>query len=360
MKMKKRRNNLRYILFTGVFLFITTALYSADAPKTIIGNLDTAIPGQPVTVPVMVTGFTNIGSFYLYLEYDYSKLQFSSLTKNPTLTGNYDINDVDLGTGFHRIILSYSGGINGKTLPDSSSIVDIVFDFIAGPAEIVLNTTRDNYCNYTDPQVNRLNDKPKSEFYTNGTVQALPQVPSTPVLDTIVQPTSEIETGSVELSGLPEGNWIINPGEIQGTGSETIISGLSPGTYNFTVTNADNYTSSPTTDVVIEEYIVTAVNDVLLNGGKDKGLSFKNYPNPFSTNTTFEYTLPFNGKVAIKIYNHLGQQVASMVNTRQTAGKYSVDRDFDGFQPGIYIARITFTSNAEKITKAIKLSVLDL
>ena len=43
--------------------------------------LKDAIPGQHVTIPVTVTGFTNIGSFYLYLEYDYTKLQYSSVTK---------------------------------------------------------------------------------------------------------------------------------------------------------------------------------------------------------------------------------------------------------------------------------------
>jgi gliding motility-associated-like protein len=42
----------------------------------------------------------------------------------------------------------------------------------------------------------------------------------------------------VELNGLPaSGTWTINPGAISNSGVSTTISGLSPGTYNFTVTN---------------------------------------------------------------------------------------------------------------------------
>jgi hypothetical protein len=66
-----------------------------------------------------------------------------------------------------------------------------------------------------------------------------------------VQPSCTVPTGSVVLSGLPAGNWTINPGAISGTGSSKIISGLAAGTYNYTVTNADGCTSVASADVVI-------------------------------------------------------------------------------------------------------------
>ncbi len=494
----KSKRHLNYILFIGVFSFISIALQGADAPIVTIGTIQDAVPGQLVTVPITVTGFANIGSFYLYLEYDYSKIQYSSLTKNPGLTGNYDINDIDLKNGTHRIIMSYSGGINGINLPDGSSIVDFVFNYTAGQAELKWNTSRDNYCKYTDPKVNKLNDSPKSSFYFNGEVSGL--TPSAPVIDSITQPTYEISTGSVELTGLPSGAWTIDPGAIAGTGPSLTISDLVEGTYNFTVTNADEYTSAPSADVVINalpaldagengtlticegstvteaelfaslggtpdagglwtpilagagtytythaavggnpeataqvvvdekpvlnagengtltiregdtvseaelfaslggtpdaggvwtptlagagiytytlaaigecpEAIaqvvvnaqpITAIGNIPLNDANgNQGLSLSNYPNPFRNNTKIKYTIPFDGKVSIKLFNHLGQQVMSLVDANQYSGEYSVDCNFETLKSGVYIARIMLVGNAENVVATIKLSVLD-
>ena len=48
-------------------------------------------------------------------------------------------------------------------------------------------------------------------------------------------------TGSVVLNGLPAtGTWTINPGAITGTGTSTTITNLIPGTYNFSVTAAQD------------------------------------------------------------------------------------------------------------------------
>jgi len=69
--------------------------------------------------------------------------------------------------------------------------------------------------------------------------------PDAPTVYTITQPTSAVETGSVVLKGLPEtGTWTVNPGGITGTGTSTTISGLAPGTYSYTVTNAEGCTSA--------------------------------------------------------------------------------------------------------------------
>jgi hypothetical protein len=352
----KSKRHLIYILFIGVFSFISITLQGADAPKTSIDTIKDATPGQKITVPVKVTGFTKIGSFYLYLEYDYSKIQFVSVTKNPLLTGNFNSSDNDLGNGIHRIILSWSGGIYGISLADGSSMVDIVFNYIAGAAELKWNTASDNYCAYTDPAVNRLSDSPKSTFYVNGVVSGL--TPSAPVIDSIIQPTYEISTGSVELTGLPSGTWTINPGAISGTGTAHTISGLAAGTYNFTVTNAEKYTSAPSADIVINAQPITAAAIIPLNGPDSQGLSISNYPNPFKGNTTLEYTLPYEGKVSVNLYNHLGQQVVKLVDATQSAGKYSINGNFSGLSPGVYIARLKLTGKTTDMTETVRMNIL--
>jgi len=87
---------------------------------------------------------------------------------------------------------------------------------------------------------------------TNITVNAQPPTPAAPLVGTITHPTCAITTGSVVLSGLPSGNWIINPGAIAGTGASTTVTGLAPATtYNFTVTNDVGCVSAPSANVVI-------------------------------------------------------------------------------------------------------------
>ena len=50
----------------------------------------------------------------------------------------------------------------------------------------------------------------------------------------------------------------------------------------------------------------------------------KNYPNPFNTETTIEYTLPETLDVSLKIYNITGQLVYTLVNEQKSEGKHAV------------------------------------
>ncbi len=50
----------------------------------------------------------------------------------------------------------------------------------------------------------------------------------------------------------------------------------------------------------------------------------QNYPNPFNPVTTLQYNLPVNGLVSIIIYNILGKEVKTLVNTTQDAGFKSI------------------------------------
>lgn len=82
--------------------------------------------------------------------------------------------------------------------------------------------------------------------------------PSVLTIGAITQPTCNVGTGSVEISGLPNsGTWIINPGNISGTGSTTTLSAIAAGTYNFTVTDVSTCASNPAPAVVINTPPIT-------------------------------------------------------------------------------------------------------
>jgi len=48
-----------------------------------------------------------------------------------------------------------------------------------------------------------------------------------------------------------------------------------------------------------------------------------NYPNPFTFETAFEYELAEEASVTLEIFNDLGQKVITLVNTKQSPGRYS-------------------------------------
>jgi hypothetical protein len=65
-----------------------------------------------------------------------------------------------------------------------------------------------------------------------------------------------------------------------------------------------------------------------------------NYPNPFNPTTTIEFALPHSGFVALKIYNILGEEVATLVSEKLQAGKYKYDWDASGMASGLYVYRL--------------------
>ncbi len=69
--------------------------------------------------------------------------------------------------------------------------------------------------------------------------------PQRPTVGTITQPDCNTSTGSIVLTGLPTGGKV-NPGNISYSGTSATISGLVPGNYTYTVTNASGCTSAAT------------------------------------------------------------------------------------------------------------------
>ncbi len=78
-----------------------------------------------------------------------------------------------------------------------------------------------------------------------------------------------------------------------------------------------------------------------LNGASPADYAlFQNQPNPFNPDTQIRYDLPQTGQVRVTIYNALGQEVARLVDARQSAGSYTVTWDAVGFASGLYYYRL--------------------
>ncbi|MHC1736592.1 MAG: T9SS type A sorting domain-containing protein [Ignavibacteriaceae bacterium] len=66
----------------------------------------------------------------------------------------------------------------------------------------------------------------------------------------------------------------------------------------------------------------------------------QNYPNPFNPSTVIKYQIPVDARVSIKVYNVLGNVVATLQNGFQTAGEYSVRVDGSNLASGVYFYKI--------------------
>ncbi|MFH1195144.1 MAG: alpha-amylase family glycosyl hydrolase [bacterium] len=84
----------------------------------------------------------------------------------------------------------------------------------------------------------------------------------------------------------------------------------------------------------------------------------QNYPNPFNPSTVISYQLPVISKIELKIYDVLGREIKTLVDTEQLPGYYSIEwngKDNSGNQAasGIYFYRLT--SGGFSITQKLML-----
>ncbi len=77
------------------------------------------------------------------------------------------------------------------------------------------------------------------------------------------------------------------------------------------------------------------------NNEVPEGFSLEqNYPNPFNPSTNLEFGISDLGFVTLKIYDILGNEVATLVNENLSPGSYNVKWNATGYTSGIYFYKL--------------------
>jgi len=85
----------------------------------------------------------------------------------------------------------------------------------------------------------------------------------------------------------------------------------------------------------------------------------QNYPNPFNPLTVIRYSLIVNSNVTLKVYNLLGQGVATLLNHEETdEGEHEIMFDASSLSSGMYFYRLTVERNGTSLFSETKKLIL--
>jgi hypothetical protein len=164
------------------------------------------------------------------------------------------------------------------------------------------------------------------------------------------------DSGVVDYSLMPAVSWLtITPSHFTINSTDTTIvaevfSSNTPGDYSCYEIWTAQYLSWP----YYTMWNLSVLTDISDDPSQKVPFDFEvspNFPNPFNPVTKITYSLPTSQSVQLKVYDVLGREVATLVNSYQEAGTYNIQFDASGLVSGIYYYRI----QAGKFTKTHKM-----
>ena len=118
---------------------------------------------------------------------------------------------------------------------------------------------------------------------------------------------------------------------------------------DFTTRTQDNI-------IYFDNILFSSISDVkeLPNSFPSDFVLEQNYPNPFNPATNIRFSLPEANQVTLRVYDLLGQEVATLANQFMNAGTFEISFDASDLPTGIY----TYSLTAGKLQSVKKMIYL--
>ncbi len=84
----------------------------------------------------------------------------------------------------------------------------------------------------------------------------------------------------------------------------------------------------------------------------------QNYPNPFNPTTKIDFSLATDSKVSVKVFDILGREIATLLNSNMAAGNHTINFNATNLQSGVYFYRLQAQGNNGKDFTSIKKMIL--
>ncbi|RPI00830.1 MAG: T9SS C-terminal target domain-containing protein, partial [Ignavibacteriae bacterium] len=91
-------------------------------------------------------------------------------------------------------------------------------------------------------------------------------------------------------------------------------------------------------------FILTSVENEQIAASVPRELKlYNNFPNPFNPSTQIQFVVPRDGHASLKVYNVIGQEVATLFDDVARSGQI-ISKEFSGnrLASGVYFVRLQF------------------
>ena len=354
-------------------VYVNGAVSSAGPAITIANVIS---PIGTVIVPVTVTKMSGIGAISLVIDYN------ASLLTNATLINPYSGLTFTSNAKNGEFLVSWfdqSGG-NAPFNADSAVLFDLSFNYTGGTDPLSFDLTQSQFATGTGTILNNVTFNNGSVKLGSAPTLSLPN--ATAVLNNSVSiPVSfkqfkaigaislkiQYNASVLNFTGITnvpggktftynESNGIITLSWFDQTGGNSSITADSAtlvnlnfvylgGSTSLTFLGSASQVADSAGDVIAGVVFingsVSVINSVITHSGIPKVYALsQNYPNPFNPSTNINFDLPKESKVVLKVYNILGQEVATLVNRAMVAGSYTFQFTDKNLSSGIYIYRL--------------------
>jgi len=100
--------------------------------------------------------------------------------------------------------------------------------------------------------------------------------------------------------------------------------------------------------------IITSVDDETQGGAPVEFKLYQNFPNPFNPITNISFSIPSAAFITLKVYDILGDEVVTLINSERSAGEYRITFDASTLTSGVYLYRLS-AGNFTEMKKMILL-----